>query len=308
MTRAAAGMIYCLPRRAALAFARILGAAAYYVIWRQRDRIFENLSAAYGTAKTEAEFRRIGREVMQNAAETAVEVLQFPKLDREKINRFVDSREALAVYHGLLKEGKGVLSITAHLGNWELLAGVVIRNGFSACVIGRRIYYEPYNDWIIALRRALGIETIYRDEPMRRVVRALKANRIVGLLPDQDMDSLPGIFVDFFGWPAYTSIAPVKLSLMTGAPIVVSFLIREPGDRYRLVVEEVIRPEMKTGREDALRKYTEQWMGDFERMILRYPGQWAWMHNRWKTRKKSEELRIKSEELRIKSKEQKVTI
>ena len=151
-------------------------------------------------------------------------------------------------------------------------------------MVGRRIYYEPYNRWIVNLRQAVGLRTVYRSESARKILQVLSRNEAVGLLPDQDIDSLRGVFVDFFGRPAYTPVAPVRLALASGAPIVANFLIREPGDRYRFVAGGVIRPVIETTREEAEKKYTAEWMQGFEKIIRQYPGQWAWMHPRWKTR------------------------
>lgn len=175
--------------------------------------------------------------------------------------------------------------MTAHLGNWELLAGVFGLQGFRGAVVGRRIYYEPYNRWIVSLRNSVGIRTIYQDEAVRQVHATLKAGEIVGLLPDQDRDRVHGIFVSFFGRPAYTSVAPVKFSMASGAPILPAFMVRKPGNRYELLLGNVIRPKIEgSDRTASVRKYTEAWMKDFEEVIRRYPEQWGWMHDRWKTK------------------------
>ena len=175
--------------------------------------------------------------------------------------------------------------MTAHLGNWELLPRMFGLEGFRGGVVGRRIYYEPYNRWIVGLRGSVGVQTIYQDEAVRQIHAHLKAGEIVGLLPDQDRDSVRGIFVDFFGRPAYTSVAPVKFAMASGAPILPAFMVRMPGNRYKLLLGNLIRPKIEEGdRTASIRKYTEAWMKDFEEVIRRYPEQWGWMHDRWKTK------------------------
>ena len=175
--------------------------------------------------------------------------------------------------------------MTAHLGNWELLAGIICLQGFRGAVVGRRIYYEPYNRWIVGLRSAVGIRTIYQDEAVRQIHAHLKAGEIVGLLPDQDRDSVRGIFVDFFGRPAYTSVAPVKFAMASGAPILPAFMVRMPGNRYKLLLGKLMRPKIEGGdRTASIRKFTEAWMKDFEEVIRQYPDEWGWMHDRWKTK------------------------
>jgi len=185
--------------------------------------------------------------------------------------------------------------MTPHMGNWELLAGIFSLQGFHGAVVGKQIHYEPYNRWIVGLRQAVGVYTIYSHEAVRGIRDHLRKNEIIGLLPDQDMDSVRGVFVDFFGKSAYTSVAPVKLAVSNQAPILTAFLIRTAGDRYRLLVGKLIRPKIEGDRDLAIRQYTEEWMHNFEEVIRQHPEQWAWMHNRWKTSR--EKIYSKKEEV-----------
>ena len=284
LARAGAGIIFLLPRPAALALARFLGGSAYWLVARQRDKTLDNLRKAYHGKKSEAEIRELARKVFGHVTVTAVEMLQFPKWNWEKVAELVDASDAFKLYDSLLKEGKGIISITAHIGNWELLAGVFGLKGYQGIVLARKIYYEPYNRWIVGLRQALKVPTVYRDEASREILKRLAQNQIVGILPDQDIDSLKGEFVNFFGRPAYTPVAPIRLALASGAPIVPNFLIRQSGDRYKMILGQVIRPVVGASREEAVKKYTEEWMAQFEKVIQEYPEQWGWMHNRWKTK------------------------
>jgi KDO2-lipid IV(A) lauroyltransferase len=284
LARCVAFPVYLLPRRVALALARGFGNLGYFLVARQRNKIFENLRQAYGDQKNTTELKVIARKVFENAAQTAVEILQFPKLNEAKIDSFVDLEGTPEYLRSLLKEGKGIISLTAHIGNWELLAGALCLKGIPMTVIGRKIYYEPYNRWIVQIRESVKMRLLYRDQSAREIIACLKKNEMIGILPDQDIDSLPGIWVDFFGRPAYTLTAPVKLALKTGSPIIAGFLVRLPGDRYRLAYEQAIRPVIETTFEEAVKKYTIQWMQQFERIIRQYPDQWMWMHDRWKTK------------------------
>ena len=283
LIRGLAGIIYILPRRIALALARMGGWLAFWIVWRQQRKALENLRRVYADVKSEAEIRTIAIRVFENLTQTGTEVLQFTKLTAGDLDKIVDANQAFRVYDEILAQGKGLISVTAHLGNWELLAGVFGMKGYKGGVLARRIYYERYNEWIVGLRRSLKVPTIYRDDASREILTLLAKNEIVGLLPDQDVEGLKGIFVPFFGRPAYTTIAPARLSIASGAPVVPNFLVRVPGDRYKLVLGEVIRPDGGMPRDEAVKKITEQWMQQFEKMIREYPEQWAWMHHRWKT-------------------------
>lgn len=285
--RALAGLFSLLPRKFALACVRLFARLGYRLVGRQRQKTFDNLKTAFGDTKSDEELHQIGKRVFENVGQTSIELLHFPKIAKRDIADFVDMSEGVKLYKELLREGKGILSMTAHIGNWELLAGAYSQAGFSGAVVARKIYYEPYNKWVVNLRQALGVPTLYREEASRKVLKLLKQNQIVGMLPDQDIASLDGIFVDFLGKPAYTIVAPIKIALVTRSPIVLNFLVRVRGDQYKLVIGKVLRPEVETTKEAAIEKYTKLWMNEFERVIREYPEQWAWMHNRWKTEPQS---------------------
>lgn len=293
LLRGVNAVIQAVPRKMALGIAKAGGALAFYTVERQRKKTLDHLRLAYGNQKSEAEIRKIGLEVFENLAMTGAEVLQFKKLTPEKIAEIVDFGNARGLYDEILSRGKGLISVTAHIGNWELLAGSFGMMGYKGGVLARRLYYEPYNQWVVGLRAALKVPTIYRDDSSREILKTLQRNEIIGLLPDQDIDSLKGVFVPFFGRPAYTPVAPARLSIGSGAPVVPNFLVRVPGGNYKVIVGSVIDPVKFSGetKEAAAEKMTQEWMSQFEKVIREYPGQWAWMHPRWKTTPESLKLK-----------------
>ncbi len=283
--RTTAWIFSLLPRTAALYTVKAFGSFSFDLVGRQREKALTHLRMVFAKEKSEEEIRGIARQVFENMAMTSAELLQFPKMTAARAAEIVDSAEAVEVYDQLLSHGKGLISMTAHIGNWELLAGIFGLKGYKGAVLARRIYYEPYNSWVVGLRQAVKVPTLYRDDSSREILKRLAAGEIVGLLPDQDIDSLKGVFVPFFGKLAYTPVAPVRIAISTGAPMLPNFLIRENVTRYKLVVGQPIWPEAykDLSREEAVLKMTENWMSQFEKVIRQYPGQWAWMHNRWKT-------------------------
>jgi KDO2-lipid IV(A) lauroyltransferase len=285
MARFSAAVLYILPRAMLLSSARFLGRIAYHLCVKDRKRALCNLKLAFGNTKTESEIQSIAHKVFENLAQTTLEVVQFPKLNSEKVEAFVEIGDAYEVYRQLLSEGKGLIALTSHIGNWELLGGIFTLKGFKGKAIVKNIYYEPYHRWIEKLRLSIKIQTIGRDQSSKAILTWLAQGGLIGILPDQDISELKGVFVDFFGTPAYTPVSPVKLSLASGAPILPIFLIRQPNDRYKIVLGKVIRPVIKTTRQEAILEYTRQWMGSCESIIRQHPEQWGWMHNRWKTKK-----------------------
>jgi len=285
LLRGAMALIRVMPRSWALGFARAAGRVAFYLVGRQRKKVLEHLRFAWKGEKSEAELKEIGRKVFENLALTAVDTIRFPSLNKNNLREWVIYDDEFLRIKRILDEGQGALLLGSHIGNWELSAAAFGLMGYmgGGAVVGRRIYYEKYNQIITGLRESVGIRTIYRDESPKEMLRILKNNRILGMLADQDVGSVDGVFVDFLGHPAYTPTAPVKLAMAAETVIVPAFMIRE-GNRYRLILEEPIMPKtVKGSREETVREFTQQWSRVVEKYIRRYPEQWVWMHNRWKT-------------------------
>jgi KDO2-lipid IV(A) lauroyltransferase len=154
--------------------------------------------------------------------------------------------------------------------------------GYSSNVIARPIYYEKYEEWISSLRKGMGVNVIYRTDSPKKLLYRLKENELVGIMPDQDIDSVEGVFVDFFGKKAYTPSAPVKIAMASGTPIIPMFIVRN-GRRHTIFVEEPIRVQKSEDKEEDVLRYTQQWSDVVESYVRRYPEQWVWMHKRWKT-------------------------
>ena len=259
---------------------RLVGLAAHGLLAGHRRLALEHLARAIGQERSEPERRRIARAVFENLGRSALEWLRLPGLSDRALQQLVRC-EGLEHLRSALREGRGVIAVTAHIGNWELIALYLRSLGFEGAVLARRLRYPEYEAFLTSMRAAKGVATLARGS-LKETARCLRANRIVGMLPDQDVDSLEGMFVDFFGHPAHTPVGPAALSLMTGAPIVPCFMIRE-GPRFRLVIEPPLHAPVGADRAEALRELTEAWSGAVESHIRRFPEQWVWMHRRWKT-------------------------
>ncbi len=260
-----------------------LGTIAYLILNKERKKAIENLSTAFSKEMTILEIKRLCRESFQNLGINLIELLRFPKLNRENIDEFVTiiGRDRIDT---ALKNGKGAIMLTAHLGNWELMAVYAALKDYPTNVVARPIYYEGYNKILVKLRESKGIKVIYRDD-VKPMLQSLKNNELLGILSDQDTVKVDGLFVKFFDELAYTPTGPAALAMKTGAPLIPCFIIRENG-RHKIFVEEPL-PVMTTGDKDKdLLINTEMYSKAIEKWVRKYPSQWVWMHQRWKTRPK----------------------
>ena len=269
-----------LPLPVVRSLGRAIGFLAWLGLRDQRRLAMRHLEQALGSSLRASQRRAITRRLFMNLGQTAMEWMVLPRLSLQTINSLIRA-EGLEHLRAALAQGNGAIVITPHLSNWELIPLYLRSLGFEGGVLARRLRYPEYESFLIQLRGAHGIPTMARGS-LKDVATLLRKNQIVGLLPDHDIDSLEGIFVPFFGRPAYTVIGPAALSVMTGAPLVPCFLIRD-GGRFRLLIEQPLRAQAATNRAEAMAGLTRTWSAIFETYIRRHPDQWVWMHRRWKT-------------------------
>lgn len=270
-----------LPLGIARALGRALGAAAYAVLGPIRRLTQEHLAYAFGPSLTASDRRRITRGVFGNLGQNMVEWLQLPRWSAQRLQALV-AAEGLDHLRQALSRGRGAILLTAHFGNWELIPLYLRGLGFEGGVLARRLRYPEYESFLLSMRGEKGVPTFARGS-LKEVAKVLRANQIIGMLPDQDMDSLDGVFVEFFGHPAYTPVGPAALAVMTGAPILPCFLVRD-GASFRLVIEPPVEAPERADRAQTMTALTQAWSRVMESRIRRHPDQWVWMHRRWKTK------------------------
>ncbi len=288
-------IVLCLPLRAAQALGRACGKLAFLLLGSQKQLMSEHLRLAFGGSLSAQQRQSIIQGVFTHLGQTAMEWMLLPRLSDEALQRLIRC-EGLDYLKQALSQNRGVIALTGHFGNWELIPIYLRSLGFEGGVLARRLRHPEYESFLINMRKKRGVSTLARGS-MKDVVRMLKANQIVGVMPDQDIDSLEGIFINVFGHPAFTPVGPAALSLMTGAPIVPCFMIREK-DYFRLVIKPPVAIAATSDRQETLRLITQAWSDTVESYIRSYPAQWVWMHRRWKTKPAPSSQQMASEQPR----------
>ncbi len=282
LVRAALALVSLLPVRFAAALGQRLGALAFVVARSERNKALASLARAF-PQKSEADRVELARRAFRHLGRCAFELACIRQLDAD-IERFVEWPDAdRQVLERALKAGRGVVFVSGHVGNWELLARRVALEGFPCQTIAREAS-DPRTTALIERFRASGrLRSIWRGQPgaARQMLRALKSGEILGLLIDQDT-KVQSVFVPFFGELAATPRAAADLALRTGAAVVLGFCLRVDGGRYRLSMREVPLPD--GDKESAAVALTAELTKGIEEAIRAAPEQWVWMHQRWKTR------------------------
>lgn len=247
----------------------------------QRKLALAHLRRAMGNVLDEGSMRRTARECFRNLAITAMECLSFREMCHTSILEMVEVRGWEHVEEAYRK-GRGGIFVTAHLGNWELSAIYVALRGFPMNVVARRIYLEELDRELVSLRARLGVRTIYTDQSMRVMLRCLQRNEFLGILPDQDVRRIGGVFVEFFGRPAYTPVGPALLAIATGAPILLARNVRKDKG-YLITVDPPVFARKDAVREEEVKRLVTFYTRRLEEFIRENPHQWVWMHRRWRT-------------------------
>jgi len=190
--------------------------------------------------------------------------------------------EGMENFDVALEHGAGAILFTGHFGNWELLGALIARCGYPIHVTDTNHSNRRVHELISDLRIRQGMKIIAPSEPLSRIMDVVSRNGFVAYLADQDARH-HGIFVDFFGRPASTVRGPAICSVRLGCPIVAGFLIREGHDRHRAVFEKPMWPDRSLGSSEAVHELTQRFTLLLEKYVREHPGQYFWMHRRWKT-------------------------
>ena len=177
-------------------------------------------------------------------------------------------------------ERKGAILLSGHCGNFEL-AGAFLGRMNPVDLVVRPLSNPGVEALIARQREAAGVGQIPAGASLRRVYEALRANRWVALVADQDARR-HGTFVSFLGRPASTPIGPARLSLATGAPIIMGFCVRRPDGLHELHVDPPLKVEDPAAG-DAPERLTALHTARLEEWVRRHPELWFWLHRRWKT-------------------------
>jgi len=275
-------IVLVIPARIGLMIGRVLGRLSYYILGKERRKALGNLDIAFEDSKSSIEKREIVKKVFENLGKSFIEVLSIPKFNRESFKRYIYCKN-IDMLKGFLQDGKAVIILSAHFGNWEFLAHYLSISGLPMNVIARRVRMGGLEAFLIRIRKRSGVNILYRDASAKEIVDLLRNRKFVGIMPDQDMDSVSGVFVDFFGKSAWTPSGAAVLNLLTGAYIVPCFIVRKAFGHEVVIGNPIEMARTDDKRKDILentRRYTKV----IENCIRRYPEQWVWFHDRWKTK------------------------
>jgi KDO2-lipid IV(A) lauroyltransferase len=263
-------------------------AVSYFLLRRMRSTAMSTLSIAFGKEKSKEELQKICKDCFYNAGRGAIELGAFmarPALIKETFSFEGDSRENL---DAAFKEGRGVIGISAHFGNFPLMLLYLAQMGYPTNAIIRPSRDEIVEKDFQAARSRLGLKTVHsypREACVAQSLKALRDKELLVVLMDQNTGSKSGVYVDFFGQKAGTPTGPIIFAMRTGAPILPIFTLRRgDSDIHTLMIEKHFYLEQKATDEETIQYNVQKLTNIIEGYIRKYPTEWGWMHRRWKSR------------------------
>jgi KDO2-lipid IV(A) lauroyltransferase len=272
-----------LPLTISRPIGRALGGIALDLLPRSRSRMRAHLEIAF----PELERDRRDALIRGSARHFGLMLAETAWLWRARPSEVEGLCELEGAEHlfSALDRGRGAIFSTAHCGNWELLSARLPAAGIPVTTAARQLDDPRLDRLATMIRTRFGTEVVLRGPAAGKgMVRALAKNRIAALLIDQDIRGVPGVFVPFFGRPAWTPSGAAMLAIRKGCAVVPGFVHRRPDGTHKAEIQSPLPMPDGGSLEDQVQELTAAATAAIERQVRTHPEQWVWMHRRWRTR------------------------
>ena len=272
-----------MPTTFSIKTGKVLGIVLFH-LWGSRRKIaINNLKEAIssGVLQLDMSPESIIRTFFQNLGKGFAEIIKiYFGLGRNIIESV--TFEGVEHFHTARSKGKGVLFITGHCGNWELLAiATSVKLSRSLAVVARPLDNPFLNRMIEKVRQKYGNRIVYKKAALKNILQAMRSNEAVGILMDQAVLAREGFVIDFLGRGAWTTKMPALIARKTGAAVLPAFIQRtEHGHTIKIFPEVQLSREAE--KEEQVRKDTKKFSSYIEEYIQKHPSEWLWIHRRWK--------------------------
>ncbi len=274
-------LISGIPKNIVCFFGKILGILIYYIDFPHRRIVIRNLKFAYPEWADE-EVCRVSRKVFRNLGITILEILQMAFFSKEDFLRNIRIKGEEHLLNAV-ESGKGVIIISAHLGNWEaasLFSPCYF--GYPVTVVVRKIESEIINRWILKLRTRFGNSRIDKEGALPEMMQTLRSGKILAMLIDQGTTKSEGVELLFYDKKVTVTPAAAMLALRCKSPVLPVFCIREEDQKLAIIIEPPVQLVRTNDLRDDLKSNTQIMTDVMEKAVRKYPDQWLWLHKRWK--------------------------
>ncbi len=278
-----------LPERVFTSFCTGLSRFCFLFFRRYRKRIAGNLRMAFGPAGDRKQLSGIRKAVATNIGLNVAETICSATGNKDRVLSRITLHGAENIDRALAG-GRGVIAVSAHMGNFMLMSAKMIQLGYSFTMLVKESRHTFLADAIRVVQQKQGGSFIYLKpwrQALQQILGCLKRNEIVCLLADENKRR-SGTVVDFFNHPAPTAIGPAVLSLRSGAALLPVFIVRDGNGMQHIYAEPHLEPDLDGTRDQKTHAITDAYTRVIEKYVRDYPEQWFWFNNRWKKAKTGE--------------------
>ncbi|KPL01624.1 MAG: hypothetical protein AMJ90_07370 [candidate division Zixibacteria bacterium SM23_73_2] len=269
-----------LPYRTSVFLGSLIGDITYILIPKRKKITLRNLSRCFKN-KDKKSLKKIARSAYRNIGKSLAEYILFPKLNKERISELVEIRGQEHLDYAL-KNKKGAVMVSGHFGSWELMGAALRQRDYPVDFLVGEQHNLMVDNLMNRHREMMGIGIIKMGAATRGVIKALRQNRLIAMLSDQDAGR-DGTVISFFGYPASTPKGPAAFSLKTGSPMIMGFMIRENNGKQKVIIRKIETGEKTDDREKDINRLTQAYTSLLEEYVKKYPDHWYWLHRRWKS-------------------------
>ncbi|MCP4605594.1 MAG: hypothetical protein GY847_34580 [Proteobacteria bacterium] len=278
LLRALAFIIGLLSWRQIQGVGAVLGLVWFYLVRIRRKTVLGNL--ALSLPEMSRQHRDIARRAYEHFGISALELLRLRHMTSSELVEKVHPR-GMEHYEAARARGKGVVVVTAHFGNFDLLACSQAALGVPLAIVSRELRKSGLSSFWMETRQTHGLEILLEKGAARKILTWLHSGNVLGLTVDQRTSSeRGGINIDFMGVKAWTTTAPASIALRTGAAILPVHIERRPDGDHDLIVEPEI-PRSEQDGADEIQALTEQINGVVGKWVRHRPDHWMWLHRRF---------------------------
>lgn len=276
--RVGSAMAAVIPRSLAYALVSMLAGPTLVFYRRHRHNAVRNMHRVLGPEADRLQVQRLVDRVFINYGKYMVDVLRLPRLTTKNIVSDMVVYGLAGVDQGLAR-GKGLIVVTAHIGNWDQAGATMAAMGYPVNAIADTLEPPRWNEEVQAIRRRLHVSTIPIESGPKEMLRCLRRNEVLGILIDRPLVE-EGVEVRFFGAPTRVPAGAATLALRTGASIVTAIVVRE-GSHYVGLVSPLLIPESTGNLSADVVHLTQRFMTQLEDWIRVYPDQWFMFRDMW---------------------------
>ena len=290
VARTILGFLGVLPHRIALFFSVHIAKLGFYLLGNLRKVGYRNLEIAMPEL-SQAERERLVKGSFESLGRILGEVSQFHKVTPAGLEHLIEFHfdHLFEMYAKVRHEGRGVIVVTGHIGNWEMFVFAFAAIFEPMSYLARPIDNPLIEEMTVRIRSRFGNRPINKTNSVIVASKILRGGGILGILADVNAHPKEGVFVPLFGVPACTSTGAALLAIRTDSVIVPMCAVwNSEKKKYVAIHGEIIEPVITGDRKRDITETTARFTAEIEKFVRSYPDQWLWIHKRWKTRPKGE--------------------